>query len=62
MATHKKQKITCVNCGREILGINAAKNDGWIFQEDGNIFCCCVCVCEFRDKQRKASKKKKSKP
>lgn len=53
MATNKKQKVVCVNCGREILGINAAKNDGWIFHEDGNIYCCCVCIGEYNKGKKK---------
>ena len=51
-------KVKCVNCGREAKGIKAAKNDGWIVQEDGTIFCCCVCIGEYADKQKKAKKKK----
>ena len=53
-----RNKIKCVNCGREISGINAAKADGWIVQEDGKIFCCCVCIGEY-DRRGKAEKRKK---
>ena len=56
-----KQKVTCINCGREISGILAAKNDGWIVQDDGKIFCCCVCVCEYNNKEKAAARKKKKK-
>lgn len=54
-----KQIVKCINCGREISGVNAAKNDGWIFQEDGKTFCCCVCIGEYGRKE-KVSKKKKN--
>lgn len=50
------QMIKCLNCGREIRGINAAKNDGWLIEEDGKIFCCCVCKAEYNSK-KKAKKK-----
>lgn len=54
-----KNKVKCVNCGREISGINAAKNDGWIIQEDGTIFCCCVCISEHSRKVKASTRKKK---
>lgn len=40
-------------------GINAAKNDGWIIQEDGKIFCCCVCITEYGRKEKTPTRKKK---
>ena len=52
-----KNKIICMNCGREMPSKRAALNDGWIIsEEDNTVFCCCVCIQEHRDKQRKASK------
>ena len=36
-------KVLCINCGREIRGVKAAKSDGWLFEDSGEIFCCCVC-------------------
>ncbi len=45
-------KVECMNCGRSIKGINAAKNDGWLI-EDGYIFCCCVCKAEYNKKKAK---------
>lgn len=54
-----RNKVKCLNCGREISGINAAKNDGWIVFEDGKTFCCCVCISEY-NKASKGSKRKKS--
>lgn len=53
-----KQIVKCINCGREISGVNAAKNDGWIFQEDGKTFCCCVCIGEYGRKEKTGKKKK----
>lgn len=52
------QKVVCVNCGREIKGINAAKNDGWLFEDSGDIFCCCVCKGQYirRNTKKKAKK------
>ena len=35
-------KVLCINCGREIRGVKAAKSDGWLFEDSGEIFCCCV--------------------
>lgn len=51
-----KNKIKCINCGREISGIKAAKRDGWIIQED-KIFCCCVCINEYEYKSKKKTKR-----
>ena len=45
-------KIVCINCGKEIRGINAAKNDGWLIEGD-KIYCCCVCKSEFNKKKVK---------
>lgn len=54
--TGKKQEIVCNACGAKISGINKAKNEGWILNEDGTNFCCCVCVQAYRDKQRNKKK------
>jgi hypothetical protein len=51
------KKVKCTNCGREMSGINAAKNDGWIVNEDGTLFCCCVCISEY-NRSKKTKKKK----
>ena len=56
----KPKTVTCINCGRTISGVNNAKADGWIFQDDGNIFCCCVCIGEWKNKQKKPARKKKA--
>ena len=45
--------IKCSNCGREIRGINAAKGDGWLIEEDGKFFCCCVCKEEYGTTKKK---------
>lgn len=50
-------KIVCVNCGREIRGIKAAKADGWLVEDTGEIFCCCVCKGEYNNKNKKSKKK-----
>lgn len=50
-------KIVCINCGREIRGIKAAKADGWLVEGDGKIFCCCVCKGEYSNKNKKSKKK-----
>ena len=55
-----KSKVKCLNCGREISGIRAAINDGWIVNEDGTTFCCCVCISEY-NKSIKVPKKKTKK-
>ena len=55
----KPMTVTCINCGRTISGVNNAKSDGWIFQDDGNIFCCCACISEYKNKNKKSTTKKK---
>ena len=57
----RKNTVKCINCGREISGIKAAKSDGWIINEDGTIFCCCVCIGEYNRKEKANAKKKKKK-
>lgn len=51
----KPQKVKCDNCGREIAGVRAAQNDGWLLNEfgDGHNFCCCVCKSEFYRNEKK---------
>ena len=49
-------KVICMNCGREIRGIKAAKADGWLFEDSGEIFCCCVCKSEYNKNKNKKKK------
>lgn len=61
MAASSKNKVVCMNCGREISSTRAAISDGWIISpEEGTAFCCCVCVSEYRNKQAKPKRKKNS--
>ena len=46
-------KVLCINCGRAIRGVKAAKGDGWLFEDSGEIFCCCVCKSEYNKKKAK---------
>lgn len=54
-------KVKCLNCGRIEKGINSAKNDGWLVEEDGSLFCCVVCKAEYRNKQKNTKKVSKNK-
>jgi len=49
-------KVVCINCGREIRGVKAAKADGWLFEDSGEIFCCCVCKGEYNSKKKRNKK------
>ena len=49
-------KVVCINCGREIRGVKAAKSDGWLLEDSGEIFCCCVCKGEYNSKKKRSKK------
>ena len=61
-ASMSKQLIKCINCGREISGIKAAKADGWLIDEENKtVFCCCACVSDFNKRNRKKTSTRKKK-
>ena len=58
----EKQLFKCMNCGREISGIKAAKADGWLINEEmGTTYCCCACLSDFNKRNRKRTSTRKKK-